>query len=295
MDRIGHVFAWVLDAMLPFSGSYGTAVILLTALIQIVGMPAKRNRKLTMERICAAQNEVNGIKKNFQGKPQDLEREINRIYEKHEAGSFSGCFFILFSPFLSILVFLAFYRIFTMPLTYFCGFTPAEADAVMNSARKIPRFLHIGRECEAVSAVFQYPGLVRNPENMGRIRNLYLGFLGINLCEKADFRKISGFLLILALFLLQAGALWKNFRKKTKGKKDWILEGISLPVSALGIHIACQFPAGLLLSVLCAEAADCLEDFLGKRKFGIRMGVEENSGTVEQAAGAEDHGRQKRK
>ena len=266
MDIIGNAFAWAINYIFSFTGNYGLSILYLSAAVQIAIIPLKLKRRQGTKRLYEAQEEVNSVKKKFRGTPEELEQLINRIYEKHNAGNFSGCILFILTFLIPMIAFLAFYRNFTMPLTYFCNLTQGQTEAIMKAVRGIPKFAGINHEYEVIPAIIENPGLGLPSESIDRMKNLYSGFLGMNLCEKINLRNNSEIILLLVPVIFQVGSVFKNSRKKIKDRKYMISQGIILLLIMFGIYIACQLPVGLLLSTVMATAIDCLTNSMYRKE-----------------------------
>ncbi len=105
LDLIGKLLVGVLELFKGVFKSYGLAIILLTALINLLLFPFTRVSYMSMKRMQLIQPQMNKLKEHNKKNPEKLNREMMELYKKHKVNPFGGCLPML----LQMPVFIALY------------------------------------------------------------------------------------------------------------------------------------------------------------------------------------------
>ncbi|NLJ86543.1 MAG: membrane protein insertase YidC [Firmicutes bacterium] len=83
------------------SGSYGLAIILLTLAIRIILAPLTFSQSKSMEAMKALQPEMQELQERYKDKPEEYQRKVMELYQKHKVNPLGGCLPMLVQlPFL---------------------------------------------------------------------------------------------------------------------------------------------------------------------------------------------------
>jgi len=83
------------------SGSYGLAIILLTLAIRIILAPLTFSQSKSMEAMKALQPEMQELQERYKDKPEEYQRKVMELYQKHKVNPLGGCLPMLIQlPFL---------------------------------------------------------------------------------------------------------------------------------------------------------------------------------------------------
>ncbi|NMB46904.1 MAG: membrane protein insertase YidC [Firmicutes bacterium] len=83
------------------SGSYGIAIILLTLAIRLILAPLTFSQSKSMEAMKALQPEMQALQERYKDKPEEYQRKVMELYQKHKVNPLGGCLPMLVQlPFL---------------------------------------------------------------------------------------------------------------------------------------------------------------------------------------------------
>lgn len=105
LDLIGKLLVGVLELYKGVFKSYGLAIILLTASINLLLFPFTRVSYMSMKRMQLIQPHMNKLKEQNKKNPEKLNKEMMELYKKHKVNPFGGCLPML----LQMPVFIALY------------------------------------------------------------------------------------------------------------------------------------------------------------------------------------------
>ena len=115
------------DLMLPIlqffyniSKNYGVAIILLTVAVKVVLYPLTLQSTRQMKAMQKVQPELSKVQEKYKGKPEELQREMMKLYKEHGVNPLGGCL-----PTLAQLPFF---------IALFITLTSKEVTALMGSA-----------------------------------------------------------------------------------------------------------------------------------------------------------------
>ena len=89
---------WLIDMMLAglnffytYTGNYGWSIILLTIAINIALYPLTLTSIIQMAALQKIQPKIQEIQKKHKNKPEELQKELGRIYKEEKVNPFGGC------------------------------------------------------------------------------------------------------------------------------------------------------------------------------------------------------------
>jgi len=92
---------WMLRFFFDLSGSYGIAIILLTLAIRLILAPLTFSQSKSMEAMKALQPEMQALQERYKDKPEEYQRKVMELYQKHKVNPLGGCLPMLVQlPFL---------------------------------------------------------------------------------------------------------------------------------------------------------------------------------------------------
>ncbi len=91
LDVIGKLLVGALEMVHKVTRNYGLAIILLTALINLMLFPLTRASYLSMKRMQLIQPQMNKLREQNKKNPEKLNREMMELYKKHKVNPFGGC------------------------------------------------------------------------------------------------------------------------------------------------------------------------------------------------------------
>jgi YidC/Oxa1 family membrane protein insertase len=91
LDIIGKLLVGVLELYRGVFKSYGLAIILLTASINLILFPFTRVSYMSMKRMQLIQPQMNKLREQHKKNPEKLNKEMMELYKKHKVNPFGGC------------------------------------------------------------------------------------------------------------------------------------------------------------------------------------------------------------
>ena len=104
-DWIGKLLVGALELLQKVFKNYGVAIIVLTALINLILFPLTRVSYMSMKRMQLVQPQMNKLKEQYKKNPEKLNKETMELYRKHKVNPFGGCLPML----MQIPIFIALY------------------------------------------------------------------------------------------------------------------------------------------------------------------------------------------
>ena len=105
LDWIGKLLVGGLEMLHKIFHNYGTAIIVLTIMINILLFPLTRASYMSMKRMQLIQPQMNKLREHHKKSPEKLNKEMMELYKKHKVNPFGGCLPML----LQMPVFIALY------------------------------------------------------------------------------------------------------------------------------------------------------------------------------------------
>ncbi len=90
-DPIGKLLVGGLELLQKIFRNYGIAIIILTALINLMLFPLTRVSYLSMKRMQLVQPQMNKLREQYKKNPEKLNKETMELYKKHKVNPFGGC------------------------------------------------------------------------------------------------------------------------------------------------------------------------------------------------------------
>ncbi len=101
MGVLKTALEWMLRFFFDLSGSYGIAIILLTLAIRLILAPLTFSQSKSMEAMKALQPEMQALQERYKDKPEEYQRKVMELYQKHKVNPLGGCLPMLVQlPFL---------------------------------------------------------------------------------------------------------------------------------------------------------------------------------------------------
>jgi YidC/Oxa1 family membrane protein insertase len=104
-DLIGKLMVGALEMLHKLCRNYGLAIILLTALINLILFPLTRVSYMSMKRMQLIQPQMTKLRDQHKKNPEKLNKEMMELYKKHKVNPFGGCLPMV----LQIPIFIALY------------------------------------------------------------------------------------------------------------------------------------------------------------------------------------------
>jgi len=105
LDGIAKVLVGGLDLLTKIFRNYGTSIIVLTMLINLLLFPLTRASYMSMKRMQLIQPQMSKLREQHKKNPEKLNKEMMELYRKHKVNPFGGCLPML----LQMPVFIALY------------------------------------------------------------------------------------------------------------------------------------------------------------------------------------------
>ena len=90
-DMIGKFFVGSLEILHKLLRNYGIAIIVLTAMINLMLFPLTRVSYMSMKRMQLIQPQMNKLREQHKKSPEKLNKEMMELYRKHKVNPFGGC------------------------------------------------------------------------------------------------------------------------------------------------------------------------------------------------------------
>jgi len=104
MTYINNFLMNVLDFFYNISGNYGVALILFTVLVKLILHPLTQQQFKALKEQQKIQPELNKLREKYKDTPENLNREMAELYQRHKINPMGGCLPLLIQfPILAIL------------------------------------------------------------------------------------------------------------------------------------------------------------------------------------------------
>lgn len=128
MNLIATLLGWIMYLAYQVVHSYGISIILCTAVIKLLTLPATYKTQMNQARMSLLSKKLEKIKKSFANNPTRMQEEQNKLYKEEGINPSSGC---LGSLFMMILL-IGYYGVVTRPLTYILRIEPSGITEAQN-------------------------------------------------------------------------------------------------------------------------------------------------------------------
>ena len=91
LDVIGRFLVGALEMLHKVFRNYGLAIIVLTALINVLLFPLTSTSYMSMKRMQLIQPQMNKLREQYKKNPEKLNKEMMELYKKHKVNPFGGC------------------------------------------------------------------------------------------------------------------------------------------------------------------------------------------------------------
>ncbi len=91
MNALATFMLWSLAKLKAFCGSYGWAIILLTAIVRILLWPITHKANMSMKRMQAFKPEMDEIRKKHKDNPQLMQVKMGELYKREGLHPMRGC------------------------------------------------------------------------------------------------------------------------------------------------------------------------------------------------------------
>lgn len=88
-------FVDFLQFLQSFTGNYGVAIIILTALVQVVLYPLTASQMKTAADLKKIQPKLQEVQEKYKDKPEEMQRRVMELYQEHKVNPFGGCLPVL--------------------------------------------------------------------------------------------------------------------------------------------------------------------------------------------------------
>lgn len=95
MAYVAGLITDVLEQLYSFTGDYGLAIILLTAVIRLLIFPLTASQTRSMKQMQALQPELQKLQKKYKNDPERLNKETMELWRKYNINPLMGCLPIL--------------------------------------------------------------------------------------------------------------------------------------------------------------------------------------------------------
>ena len=132
-DIVQVPFGYLLEWLYRFTGSYGVALIIFAAVVQLVMLPMTAKSKKSMMKMSRVQPQVQEIQRRYADDPQRQNQALQTLYKEEGVSMGGGCLWSL----LPMLLILPLYTVVRQPIVYMLHETLEVADqivAVLQSA-----------------------------------------------------------------------------------------------------------------------------------------------------------------
>ncbi len=188
-EFICRIFAWPLVKFYEATGNYGLAIVFFALMVNLIMTPFMAKSKKSMMRSSRLQPRIQELQRRHEGNPQQLNAEMQKLYQEEGINPMSGCLWSLI-PFP---VLIALYSVIRQPITrmmfaaksvvdalqeYMTAqgwYTGGNADAYLEI--KLANLAHQHWEEVTSTLAGKIDGLI----------NLDFGFLGLNLGNQPEW------------------------------------------------------------------------------------------------------------
>lgn len=91
INSIAEFLAQVLRVFFQWTGSYGLAIILLTAAVKLALHPLTRRQLRSMKEMQFLAPQITALRERYKGDAQRMNAEVMNLYRAHKVNPFGGC------------------------------------------------------------------------------------------------------------------------------------------------------------------------------------------------------------
>jgi YidC/Oxa1 family membrane protein insertase len=90
-DIFSQAMLYLLDGLKAVTGSYGWAIIAVTALLRVVLWPVNSSQTRSMKQMQALQPKFKQVQDQYKSDPQRMQQEMMKLYSEHKFNPMAGC------------------------------------------------------------------------------------------------------------------------------------------------------------------------------------------------------------
>jgi len=243
MGILGTPLGWVMSFIYDYIvHSYGWALILFIVLTRVVLYPLGVKQQKSTARTAAIQPKLQQLQKQFGKDRNRYQEEMMKLYEKEGVSVTAGCL-----PMAVQMIFLfGIIDVIYKPLQHLLHI-PSEllnqAGRLLSNTSSYSQ-LEIVTKIQEGSAAF-YP--VLGPENVEKIQNFNMNFLGVNL--GATPNKVWGWVILIPIASFVSQILYTLLSMAQQKKNGQVMQGtmkwMMLIMPLMSLWFAFTMPAGI--------------------------------------------------
>lgn len=227
----GEVKEVLRQGLIYLNGAVGDpalAIILLTALVQVLLLPLTIKQSISMKEMQRLQPKLKKLQEKYKGDKEKLQQEIMKFYKEHKVNPFGGCMPLI----VQMPVFFALFKVLWEA-------TPKEFKTLAASAHKGK-----GPSLAELASIEKLKGVISKGSALG-ISNLskaasdFLSFKPLAL--KGSFLEATPYFILIVLMAVTTYISSKQMSSDPKQDRMMLFMGLFF------VFIAWGFPAGVLV------------------------------------------------
>ena len=110
-------FAYLLNFLTEFTGSYGVALLLFALIVKLILLPISAKSKKSMMKMSRMTPKVKALEKKYANDKEKYQLEVNKLYKEEGVSTCSGCLW----SFVPLLLLIPLYEVIREPITWLMG------------------------------------------------------------------------------------------------------------------------------------------------------------------------------
>ena len=257
---IATPFGYVMRFIYEFVGSYGVSIILFSLLVKIITSPLQLKQKKSMLATQKLQPKIQAIQKKYYNNREKMNEEMTALYEREGVSPTAGCGTMI----VTLLIIMGLYYVISQPLSYFFQLNADEIGALKDVLKGL------GYTIEKTTSQITIAGHIKeNFEALSSISSNLMpvdfNFLGLNLAEVPEAKKLSAIWIIPAVSALTAfgqGWLSQKLQERKTGTPMAGNKMMFFMIPAMSLFFGFTLPAGLSLYWICNNIFGAISEII---------------------------------
>ena len=338
MNYIMMVLGWILQFFYRLVGNYGVSIILFTIFIKLLLLPLDLKQKKSMAKTQKLQPLLNAVQQKYANDKEKLSQETMKLYQKYGINPMGGCLPML----IQLPIIFSLFYVIKQPLMYMMGVDFGETWRVANAYNEwlaslggagevfesLPESIRTAvvassdgklntfgiNEIKIARVISEHPEILKSahltPELAGKLSNINFDFLGMDLSQTPDYKKIFamfggvmptlGDALLWLIPVFSGASAWfsahisrpqqpkeekhkvlaENEKPKENASAD-TMKSMTMMMPFMSVFFAFTLPAGVGLYWIVSNLIQIAQHFLVNKFFNVDVSLEEMEGDMQ--------------
>ena len=287
MDIILTPFAWLLQVLYHFCGSYGLALIIFALVVKVVLFPLSLKGKRSMIQMNILQGQMQKLQKQYGKDKQRYNLEVQKLYEKEKVNPMGGCLW----SFIPLIILMILYPIIREPIHYMMGINDADVlNTIAQTVNWSTQAVDMGWLKEATDTFANtgynqlYLASLITPENLEAVKaavgevgsNIFainfdlLGLVDLSQIPQLTFWTMAGGFGLFLLPVISAGlsvmfslvSMKTNAVNQQSSQTNSTMKSMMIVSPLISLWIGFSMPAALCVYWIANSLFSMLQEFL---------------------------------